>query len=290
RPKPHFPFENGLFGAPTIINNVETLASIPPILLNGGGWYAGFGTEQAKGTKVFALAGDIVNTGIVEVPIGMPIGEIIFRIGGGMQNGKKFKAAQIGGPSGGCITEDNLNAPTDYESLTLLGAIMGSGGLISMNEETCMVDTARYFMEFIQEESCGKCLACRVGTKRMLEILENITQGRGEEGDIELLEELGNTIKDTAMCGLGQTAPNPVLSTIRYFRKEYEEHIRNKYCRASVCADLFISPCENTCPANVNIPGYLSLIATGRFMDAYNLIRQENPLPAICGRICTRPC
>lgn len=290
RPKPPFPFENGLFGAPTIINNVETLASIPPILLNGGDWYAGFGTEQAKGTKVFALAGDIVNTGIVEVPIGMPIGEIIFRIGGGMQNDKKFKAAQIGGPSGGCITEDNLNAPTDYESLTLLGAIMGSGGLISMNEETCMVDTARYFMEFIQEESCGKCLACRVGTKRMLEILENITQGRGEEGDIELLEELGNTIKDTAMCGLGQTAPNPVLSTIRYFRKEYEEHIRNKYCRASVCADLFISPCENTCPANVNIPGYLSLIATGRFMDAYNLIRQENPLPAICGRICTRPC
>jgi NADH-quinone oxidoreductase subunit F len=290
RQKPPFPFQSGLFKAPTIINNVETYASIPEILLKGGEWYAGFGTEKSKGTKVFALAGDVVNTGIIEVPIGKPLGDILFNIGGGLRDRKKFKAAQIGGPSGGCITRDNLNTPTDYESLQVLGAIMGSGGLIAMNEDACMVDTARFFMDFIKDESCGKCAACRIGTTRMLEILERITQGKGEEGDIELLEELGEVIKDTAMCGLGQTAPNPVLSTIKYFRDEYEEHIRKKYCRSSVCGDLFISPCENTCPANVNVPGYMSLIAAGRFIDAYNLVRQENPFPAVCGRICTHPC
>lgn len=288
--KPPFPFEKGLFGKPTIINNVETLASIPAIILKGGEWYAQFGTSNAKGTKVFALAGDVLNTGIVEIPIGMPLGDILFKIGGGMRNNKKFKAAQIGGPSGGCITQENLNTKTDYDSITKLGAIMGSGGLIVMNEDTCMVDTARFFMEFIQDESCGKCIPCRVGTKRMLEILERITKGQGKEGDIELLVELGQTIKETAMCGLGQSAPNPVLSTIRYFRDEYEEHIKNKYCRAGVCSELFISPCENACPANVNVPGYMSLIAAGRFIDAYNLIRQENPFPATCGRICTHPC
>ena len=290
RQKPPFPFQKGLFGKPTIINNVETFASVPVILAKGGEWYAQFGTESSKGTKVFALAGDVVNTGIVEVPIGIPLGEIIFNIGGGIPNKKKFKAAQIGGPSGGCVTAENLNVPTDYENLKELGAIMGSGGLIVMNEDTCMVDTARFFMDFIRDESCGKCTACRIGTKRMLEILERITRGEGEEGDVELLIELGETIQDTAMCGLGQTAPNPVLSTIRYFREEYDEHIRNKYCRAGVCSELFVSPCENTCPANVNVPGYMALIAAGRFVDAYNLIRQENPFPAVCGRICTRPC
>jgi NADH-quinone oxidoreductase subunit F len=288
--KPPFPFQKGLFGKPTIINNVETLASIPQIMLKGAAWYTQYGTETSKGTKVFALAGDIVNSGIIEVPIGLPLGEILFRIGGGMLNKKQFKSAQIGGPSGGCITKDNLNTPTDYESIAMLGAIMGSGGLIAMNEDTCMVDTARYFMDFIQEESCGKCVACRIGTKRMLEILERITQGNGREGDIELLEELGAVIKQTAMCGLGQTAPNPVLSTIKYFRAEYEEHIKKRYCRAGVCSDLFISPCENTCPANINIPGYLALIASGRFLDAYELVRQENPMPSVCGRICTHPC
>jgi NADH-quinone oxidoreductase subunit F len=290
RQKPPFPFQRGLFGKPTIINNVETYASIPEILNRGGEWYAQYGTETSKGTKVFALAGDVVNTGIVEVPIGTPLGDIIFEIGGGTRDKKKFKAAQIGGPSGGCITTENLNVPTDYENITKLGAIMGSGGLIVMNEDTCMVDTARFFMDFIRDESCGKCVACRVGTKRMLEILERITRGEGEVGDVELLEELGETIKETAMCGLGQTAPNPILSTIKNFRDEYDEHIKNKYCRAGVCSELFISPCENTCPANVNVPGYMALVAAGRFMDAYNLIRQENPFPAICGRICTRPC
>lgn len=288
--KPPLPFQKGLFGKPTIINNVETFAAVPVILLKGSKWYSQYGTANSKGTKVFALAGDVVNTGIIEVPIGMPLGDILFNIGGGMQNKKKFKSAQIGGPSGGCITQDNLNVSTEYESLARLGAIIGSGGLIAMNEDTCMVDTARFFMDFIQDESCGKCVACRLGTKRMLEILERITRGEGEDGDIELLEELGATIRETAMCGLGQTAPNPVLSTIRYFRNEYEEHIHNKYCRAGVCSDLFISPCENTCPANVNVPGYLSLVAAGRFIDAYNLVKQENPFPAVCGRICTHPC
>ncbi len=288
--KPPYPFQKGLYGKPTIINNVETLAAIPQIVLNGAEWYTQYGTDKSKGTKVFALAGDIVNAGIVEVPIGTPLGEILFRIGGGIANKKQFKAAQIGGPSGGCVTKDNLNTPTDYESIAKLGAIMGSGGLISMDEDTCMVDTARYFMDFIQEESCGKCVACRIGTKRMLSILERITRGEGRKGDIELLEELGAVIKQTAMCELGKTAPNPVLSTIKYFRDEYEEHIQDKHCRAGVCSDLFISPCENTCPAHVNIPGYLALISAGRFLDAYDLICQENPLPSVCGRICTRPC
>ena len=288
--KPPFPFQKGLFGFPTIINNVETLANIPKIIRNGGKWYASFGLEKATGTKVFALAGDVVNTGIVEVPIGTPIGNIIYNIGGGIPNKKEFKAAQIGGPSGGCITKENLNVPTDYESLSKMGAIMGSGGLIVMNEDTCMVDTARFFMDFIRDESCGKCVACRVGTKRMLEILERITEGKGKQGDIELLIEIGETIQEAAMCGLGQTAPNPVLSTIRFFREEFEEHIHKKYCRAGVCGAMFTSPCENTCPANVDVPGYISLIAAGRFQDAYNLVMQENPFPAICGRICTRPC
>ena len=288
--KPPFPFQRGLFGKPTIINNVETLANVPAIIANGGKWYTQFGTQESKGTKVFALAGDVVNTGIVEVPIGIPLGDIIFEIGGGVKDGKKFKSAQIGGPSGGCVTTENLNVPTDYETLKELGAIMGSGGLIVMNEDTCMVDTARYFMDFIQDESCGKCTACRIGTKRMLEILECITVGKGQEGDIDLLVELGETIQETAMCGLGQTAPNPVLSTINYFREEFEEHINDKYCRAGVCSELFISPCENACPANVNVPGYMALIAEGRFVEAYNLVRQENPFPAVCGRICTRPC
>jgi len=268
RQKPPYPTDKGLFGKPTVINNVETLASVPRVIEMGGKWYTQFGTEKAPGTKVFALAGNIVNTGIIEVPIGMPLGEIIYRIGGGIPDKKQFKAAQIGGPSGGCITQDNLNTPTDYESLTMLGAIMGSGGLIIMNEDTCMVDTARYFMDFIRDESCGRCTACRIGTKRMLEILERITRGEGREGDIGLLEELGTTIRDTAMCGLGQTAPNPVLSTIRYFREEYEQHIRHKCCRAGVCSDLFLSPCENSCPANVNIPGYLALVASGRLCPA----------------------
>jgi len=288
--KPPYPSDKGLYGKPTIINNVETFGNITSIILKGSKWFAEIGTGKSKGTKVFALAGDINNTGIIEVPMGTTLGDIIFDIGGGIPNGKKFKVAQTGGPSGGCLTSEHLNAKMDYESLVELGAIMGSGGLICMDEDTCMVDVARYFMEFVQEESCGKCVACRIGTKRMLEILENITQGRGKEGDVEKLVELGLTIKDTSLCGLGQTAPNPVLSTIKYFREEYDEHIRDKYCRAGVCGEMFISPCENACPAGVNVPGYISLIAAGRPKDAYKLIRQENPFPSVCGRVCTHPC
>ncbi len=283
RQKPPFPFEKGLYGRPTIINNVETLANIAPIILKGADWYRGFGTEKSAGTKVFALAGDIVNTGIIEVPMGIPLGEIVYTIGGGLRGGGKFKAIQSGGPSGGCLTRAHLNTPVE-------GAIMGSGGLVVMSEKTCMVDTARYFMDFIRDESCGKCLPCRVGTKRMLEILEAITEGRGKPGDIELLEEIAATLKDAAMCGLGQTAPNPVLSTLRHFREEYEGHIHDKHCAAGVCAALQTSPCRNACPANVFIPGYMALAAKGRLSEAYQLIRQENPFPAVCGRVCTHPC
>lgn len=288
--KPPFPTEQGLYQKPTVINNVETLANIPAILRNGSDWYKGFGTKNSPGTKVFALAGAVENCGIVEVPLGITLGDIIFDIGGGIKRGKKFKAAQTGGPSGGCLTTDALNTPIDYDTLKEKGAIMGSGGLICMDEDNCMVDVARFFMEFVQDESCGKCVPCRIGTKRMLEILERITTGNGVQGDIEKLIELGETIKKTALCGLGQTAPNPVLSTIREFRQEYEEHIHDKLCRAGVCKDLFISPCQNACPAGVNIPGYLALVAEGRLRDAFNLIRQENPFPAVCGRVCTHPC
>ncbi|MGI6677772.1 MAG: NADH-ubiquinone oxidoreductase-F iron-sulfur binding region domain-containing protein [Dehalobacterium sp.] len=230
--KPPFPFQKGLFQKPTIINNVETLANIPPIILNGSKWFRGFGTEKSSGTKVFALAGDIVNTGLVEVPMGMTLREIVYNLGGGVPKKKAFKAAQMGGPSGGCIVADDLDTPVDFDSLAQLGAIMGSGGLIVMNENNCMVDVAKFFMEFVQDESCGKCVPCRAGTKAILEILDRILEGKGKEDDIELMEKLCANIKKTAICGLGQTAPNPVLSTLRYFRDEYEEHIQNKPCRA----------------------------------------------------------
>ena len=288
--KPPFPFERGLYGCPTIINNVETFANVPAIIDRGAEWFASYGVGKSKGTKVFALAGDIVNAGIAEVPMGIPLGDLIFKIGGGIPKGKSFKAAQIGGPSGGCITKEYLNTSVDYDTLTSLGAIMGSGGLIVMSEDTCMVDTARFFLDFIQDESCGKCVPCRIGTKRMLEILERITRGEGQDGDIEALEELAHNIKETAMCGLGQTAPNPVLSTLQYFAREYEEHIQDHRCEAGVCSSMFISPCQNACPAGVNVPGYMALIQQGRFMDAYRLIRQDNPFPAVCGRVCTHPC
>ncbi|MBF7084251.1 NADH-quinone oxidoreductase subunit NuoF [Desulfallas sp. Bu1-1] len=260
RPKPPFPAQEGLWGKPTVINNVETFANIPPIILNGAEWFASIGTEKSKGTKVFALAGKVNNTGLVEVPMGTTLREIIFEIGGGIPGGKKFKAVQTGGPSGGCIPEEYLDTPVDYESLTKLGTIMGSGGMIIVDEDTCMVDLAKFFLEFVQEESCGKCSPCRIGTKRMLEILNRITSGQGREGDIELLEELSRGIKDSALCGLGQTAPNPVLSTLRYFRHEYEAHIRDKKCPAGACRDLltyYINPelcrgcglCAKECPA-----------------------------------------
>ncbi|HAG09405.1 MAG TPA: NADH-quinone oxidoreductase subunit NuoF [Desulfotomaculum sp.] len=290
RPRPPFPAVSGLWGRPSILNNVETLANIGQIILRGSAWYASVGTEKSKGTKVFALTGDVNNIGLVEVPMGTALGSIIYDIGGGIPGGKKYKAAQLGGPSGGCIPVQHLNAPVDYENIVELGAIMGSGGLIVMNEDKCAVDMARYFMEFCQEESCGKCTPCREGTKRMLEILTNITLGKGKEGDIELLEELARTIKDSALCGLGQTAPNPVLSTIRYFRDEYEAHIRDKRCPAAVCAALFKSPCQHTCPVEMDIPSYVALVQAERFEDAYKVLLKTNPFPSVCGRVCDHEC
>ncbi len=238
RPRPPFPAVKGLFDQPTILNNVETYANVCQIILKGADWFKSIGTEKSKGTKVFALGGKITHTGLVEIPMGTPLRTIIEEIGGGIPNGKKFKAAQTGGPSGGCIPASLIDTPVDYDSLTSIGSMMGSGGLIVMDEDNCMVDIAKFFLGFTVDESCGKCTPCRVGTRRMLEILERITSGKGEEGDIEKLEELGQTIKDTALCGLGQTAPNPVLSTIRYFRDEYEAHIREKRCPAGHCKAL----------------------------------------------------
>jgi len=290
RPRPPFPAIKGLWDKPTVLNNVETLASIPLIVLDGAEAYAAVGTEKSKGTKVFALAGAVNNTGLVEVPIGVPLGELIYDIGGGIIDGKPFKAAQLGGPSGGCIPKEHLNVPLDYESLNELGAIMGSGGLIVMDKDSCMVDVARFFLEFVQEESCGKCTPCRVGTKRLLEILERICEGKGEEGDIEKLIKLGNQIKETALCGLGKTAANPVLSTIRHFREEYEEHIREKKCRAGVCAGLVRAPCQSACPASVDVPGFVSLVGEKRYADALKLHRERNPFAAACARICFHAC
>ena len=238
RPRPPFPANKGLFERPTVLNNVETYANIPTIILEGAESFASVGTEKSKGTKVFALGGKINNTGLLEIPMGTTLREVIYEIGGGIPNGKAFKAAQTGGPSGGCIPSSELDIPIDYDNLISIGAMMGSGGLIVMDEDNCMVDVARFFLDFTQDESCGKCPPCRIGTKRMLEIIERICDGQGEEGDIERLEELAEGIKASALCGLGQTAPNPVLSTIKYFRDEYEAHIYEKRCPAGVCRNL----------------------------------------------------
>ncbi len=260
RPRPPFPAVKGLFASPTILNTVETYANIPQIILNGPEWFASMGTEKSKGTKVFALGGKIHNTGLVEVPMGTTLREIVEEIGGGIPNGKKFKAAQTGGPSGGCIPASLIDTPIDYDNLLAIGTMMGSGGLIVMDEDTCMVDIAKFFLEFTVDESCGKCAPCRIGTRRLLELLEKITDGRGEMEDLDKIEELATFIKENSLCGLGQTAPNPVLSTLRYFRDEYIAHIKDKRCPAGVCKKLLqykIDPvkckgctlCAHTCPA-----------------------------------------
>ncbi|MEN3013459.1 MAG: NADH-quinone oxidoreductase subunit NuoF [Endomicrobiia bacterium] len=258
RPRPPYPSVSGLFDKPTLINNVETWANIPPIIILGGEWFSSMGTQKSKGTKVFALAGKINNTGLIEVPMGVTLREIVYEIGGGIPENKKFKAVQTGGPSGGCLAEIHLDTPVDYESLTSAGSIMGSGGMIVIDEHSCMVAVSKFFLEFTQNESCGKCTPCREGTKRMLEILTRIVNGEGKEGDIEKLERLGNMIKKASLCGLGQSAPNPVLSTIKNFREEYEEHIKEKKCRAHFCTNLLTyeinekcvgcSACKKVCP------------------------------------------
>jgi len=258
--KPPFPAESGYWGKPTNVNNVETFANIPEIILNGGAWFKGIGSEKSSGTKVFALAGKINNVGLVEVPMGTTLREVIFEIGGGIKNGKKFKAVQTGGPSGGCLTEKHLDTPIDFDSLTAIGSMMGSGGMIVMDEDDCMVSVSKFYLEFTVEESCGKCTPCRIGNKRLLEILERITKGNGTMEDLELLSELSETIKDTSLCGLGQTAPNPILSTLENFYDEYVAHVKDKTCPAGACEDLIkyvvndkcigCTACARVCPVN----------------------------------------
>ncbi len=290
RPKPPFPAQKGVWGRPTNINNVETYACVPPIIRKGAEWFASIGTESSKGTKVFSLTGKVHNIGLVEVPMGTTVGEMVFDIGGGIPGGKKFKAVQTGGPSGGCIPAQFLDTPVDYESLKELGAIMGSGGMIVLDEDTCMVNIAKYFLEFTVEESCGQCVPCRVGLRQMLNIMERITNGQGRMEDLDILETLGKLIISTSLCGLGQTAPNPVLSTLRYFRDEYEAHIIDKKCPAGVCAALFNAPCENACPAGVDPARYLSYVADGKIPEAYYVHMENNPFPASCARVCPAFC
>jgi len=289
-PRPPFPAESGLFGKPTNVNNVETWNTVAFIMDRGAEWFSRIGTEKSKGTKVFSLVGKIERSGLVEIPLGTPLREVIYDVGGGCQNGRKFKAVQTGGPSGGCIPTEHLDVGIDYETLKELGAILGSGGMVVLDQDTCMVDLARYFLEFTAEESCGKCTPCRFGLRRMQEILERITMGEGAEEDLATLSHLAIQIRDASLCALGGTAPNPVLTTLKYFKEEYLEHIKQHKCEASVCAALFDSPCQNTCPAGTNVPGYIQLINERRYSAAYALNLADNPFPSVCGRICEHPC
>ena len=292
RQRPPFPANvgGGLFGKPTTINNVESWSNIPQIILKGADWFSSVGTERSKGTKTLCLVGKVNNTGLVEVSLGTPLGKIVFDIGGGIPEGKKFKAVQIGGPSGGFIPTEHLNTPIDYEAVTALGAIMGSGGLIVLDEDSCMVDMAKFFLQFTRDESCGKCTPCRAGIPKMLEILNKISQGEGTMEDLDVLSELAEMVASASLCGLGQTSPNPVITGLRHFREEYEAHIIDKKCPAAVCQALFKAPCQHTCPVELDIPGYVSLIKEGKFIEAYCLIKQRNPFPSVCGRVCHHPC
>ncbi|MBN1223707.1 MAG: FAD-dependent oxidoreductase [Candidatus Aminicenantes bacterium] len=290
RPRPPYPAESGLWGKPTNINNVETWANVPVIINRGSDWFSSIGTETSKGTKVFSVVGKVKNTGLVEVPMGTTLGEIIFDICGGIQDDRKFKAVQIGGPSGGCIPAKLLNLPIDYESLTDAGAMMGSGGMVVTDENTCMVDLAHFFLTFVKDESCGKCTPCREGIPQMLEYLTKIKEGRAEMEDLDALTDLALTIKETALCGLGKTAPNPFLSTYRYFKDEYEAHIKYKRCDSGVCNFLVNSPCHHKCPIETEASSYVALIAQGKFDDALEVNVWSNPLPSVCARVCHHPC
>ncbi len=310
RARPPYPAEYGLWGKPTCINNVETWANVAPIIMRGAKWYTEIGTETSKGTKVFSLVGKINNTGLVEVPMGITLRELIYDIGGGIPGGKRFKAAQTGGPSGGCIPAgplldqpivydgrgdrrppaDALDLPIDYESLTEVGSMMGSGGLVVMDEDTCMVDLSRYFLGFTQDESCGACTPCREGTKLMLDILTKITAGHGTMEDLASLEEIARIVKQTSLCGLGKTAPNPVLTTLRYFRHEYERHLRDKRCDAFVCKGLVGAPCQSACPLGTEAWRYVAHLARGEYDEAYRVIRETNPFPSVCARVCDHQC
>jgi len=290
RQRPPFPSVRGLYGKPTVINNVETWGNVPLIIRGGGAKYAQVGTPGSKGTKIFSLVGKIKNTGLVEVPMGITLREIIFDIGGGIPDGKTFKAVQTGGPSGGCLPASKLDLPIDYEGLAAAGSIMGSGGMIVMDEKTCMVDLAKYFLNFLRDESCGKCISCREGTQRMWEIVSRIADGKGKDEDLGLLEDLATACKEASMCGLGQTAANPVLSTLRYFKDEYRQHIRRRKCPAQVCKEIVSSPCQYICPIGQEASTYIALIAQGNYKEAYRIIMKDNPLPSVCARVCHHPC
>jgi len=290
RQRPPYPVEKGIYDKPTAINNVETWANIPFIINLGAKEYAKIGTKGNSGTKIFSLVGKIRNTGLVEVPMGITIKEIVFDIGGGAVGEAKIKAVQTGGPSGGCIPVSQFDLPIDYDSLAAAGSIMGSGGMIVMDEDTCIIDVAKYFMAFLKEESCGKCFTCRKGTQRMYEILEDITEGRATMADLDLLEELAHAVQDTTMCGLGQTASNPVLSTIKYFRDEYIRHIVDKKCDAFVCTKLVGAPCQAACPIDTEAWRYIALIEQGDYEGAYRAIRETNPFPSVCARVCDHQC
>ena len=290
RPRPPFPAQKGLYDKPTNINNVETWYNVAPIVSKGPAWFSEIGSTKSAGTKVFSLVGKINNTGLVEMPLGTPLKTFIYDVGEGGSDGKHIKAVQTGGPSGGCIPQDMFDTPVDYETLAQLGSIMGSGGMVVMDEDNCMVDVARYFIEFTHSESCGKCIPCRVGLDKSLRILNAFTRGRATETDLDRLDEMGRMIRDTSLCGLGQTAPNPLLTTMRHFRHEFLDHIRAKRCRAGVCDDLALSPCENSCPLHMNIPRFLQLYKEGRIEEAFEAVVMDNPLPASTGRVCQHPC
>ena len=290
RPRPPFPAQKGLWGCPTNINNVETWYNVAPIITRGPAWFSETGSPKSSGTKVFSLVGKINNTGLVEMPLGTPLKTFVYEIGEGGASGKHIKAVQTGGPSGGCIPLDMFDTPVDYENLAQLGSIMGSGGMVVMDDDNCMVDVARYFIEFTHSESCGKCVPCRVGLNKSLGILNSITEGAGTITNLETLEELGRMIRDCSLCGLGQTAPNPVLTTMRHFRNEFEDHILSRRCRAGICQELALSPCENSCPLHMNIPRFLDLWKERRLDDAFESVLMDNPLPASTGRVCQHPC
>jgi NADH-quinone oxidoreductase subunit F len=290
RPRPPFPAQKGLWSSPTNINNVETWYNIAPIVYKGPAWFGETGSAKSAGTKVFSLVGKVTNTGLVEMPLGTPLKTFIYDVGGGGANGRHVKSVQTGGPSGGCIPQEMFETAVDYETLAQIGSIMGSGGMVVMDEDNCMVDVARYFIEFTHSESCGKCIPCRVGLDQSLRILNAFTRGRAVEADLDHLDEMGRMIRDTSLCGLGQTAPNPLLTTMRHFRHEFEDHIRAKRCRAGVCEDLALSPCENSCPLHMNIPRFLQLYKEGRLEEAFEAVVLDNPLPASTGRVCQHPC
>lgn len=290
RARPPFPAQSGIDQKPTNINNVETWANIPLIVTNGAKWYGQVGTDNSKGTKIFSLAGKVNNTGLVEVPIGTTIRDVVFDIGGGIPMGRAFKAVQMGGPSGGCVPPQYLNMSIDYDTLQRIGAIMGSGGMVVMDENNCMVEIARFFLSFTQSESCGKCAPCRIGTTQLLEILTRITRGEGKLTDLETIRELGETITEASLCGLGQTCAKPALSTLKYFVKEYEDHILEERCAGATCDSMVISACQHACPAGIDVPNYVAAIADGEYEKAVEIIRERNPFPAVCGRICIHPC